>query len=270
MNPYDQVVLIVYDDDDDTDRNESRGTYIDLPFLVPGYDWSQFITVDRSLYHKDTADKVGVNYLPQEGSIQDVDVNNHLAFLPLMPTDDNYATTQRAMEVHRRGISHTISCWLKQFIVYCAQQLGITYPERPLRNWNDFMDFVERYQKTREEAMLVMKALIISFDYVPNYRVDITSAICIQYNLHIKRKKSDTSRNFCEKIVTHRHNLIRLQLNAASVVATGYKYHVIRPPRKSSQPELEERNSRYYSEWMITYHPDKKVASKKNFEAKTS
>jgi hypothetical protein len=99
MNPYDQVMSISYDNDDNTNRNESRGTYVDIPCLLQGYDWSQYITVDRSLYNKETADKVGVNFLPQEGAISDVDVNNHLEFIPLPASDENYAAALRYMEV---------------------------------------------------------------------------------------------------------------------------------------------------------------------------
>ena len=259
MNVFEQVFTITADDNVDEEYNDANGTYVDLPFLENGYDWYQYVTVDPNLYNRRTAKRVGINYLPQEGSLLDVHINNHMAFMRprRLPTDENYALTHREMELDRCAINQIVCEWLKQFILYCAVQVGITYPERPLRNWNDFIDYVERYMKNRDDAMLVLKALVISFDYVPDFRRHITNGVMVQRDMTIITKKNENRRNFCEMIVTHRHNLLRKQINKASLPRTGYQFRVIRPPKVTGQPEMEERTPKYFSEWMLEYNPKK-------------
>lgn len=257
MNPaFSQVFTIAADDNELEEYNDAGSPYIDMPFLENGYDWFQYITVDVSKYDRRTAKKVGINYLPQDGSLADEHVNDHMAFMKpkRLPTDHNYAMTYRELETDRIAISITINEWLKQFIVYCAVQVGVTYPERPLRTWNDFMDYIDRFMKTRDDAMLVLKALVFSFDYVPDFRKKITMGVLVQHNLTIVKKPKETRRDFCEKMVTHRHNMIRKQINEACEPKTGFHFRVIRPAGSSG---LEERVPKYFSDWMLTHDPTK-------------
>ena len=87
-----------------------------------------------------------------------------------------------------------------------------------------------------------------------NFRKHITMGVMVQHNLTIVARPKETRRNFCEKMVTHRHNMIRKQINEACEPKTGFHFRVIRPPGQSG---LEERVPKYFSEWMLTHDPTK-------------
>ena len=112
MNPaFNQVFTITSDDNELQDYNDAGTLYVDMPFLERGYDWYQYVTVDVSKYDRCTAKRVGINYLPQDGSLTDEHVNGYMDFVkPLrLHTDPNYALTYRELETDRIAISSTIN-----------------------------------------------------------------------------------------------------------------------------------------------------------------
>jgi hypothetical protein len=70
-------------------------------------------------------------------------------------------------------------------------------------------------------------------------------------------------KTFLEKIVTYRHNLLRKQINDASLLRTGYKYLVIRPHRSVGEPILPPAQEKIFYSWQLQYIPVKQSKKRK-------
>jgi hypothetical protein len=262
--PYEQFETTNVNTRTNPTPNNPNGLYIDLPFLNGRYDWYALMTVPRSAYVKELATKVSRDHIPENGAIQPRHVYNRMALIPLLDEGDNYIMVKRELELDRHGVTTSIYNWLTYFVVDCANNIGIRIHNRELRSWNELLEWITKYLKTREDAMMLLKALFISFDYERGYRVHITCAIMYQHNFTLERSNDGNTRNFCEKLVTHRLNLLRKQAVDMSVKHSGWGYRIIRPPRKIGEPILPRKVAKFFHEWMITYKPKKKLRSKRD------
>jgi hypothetical protein len=243
-----------------TDPNQN-GLYIDLPFLNGRYDWYALMSnpAARDVYDTETASVVARNHLPESGSVKPHHVYNRMSVLGLLDEGDNYKETKRCLDLDRHGITTTVTMWLRTFIIYCANNNGITIHNREIRSWSDFLEWIERFIKTSEDAMKFYRTVFVSFEYEKRFRVHITCAIMYQSNFTIMRSDDGNTRNFCEKIITHRINQIRKQTNDLCAKHSGYSFRIIRPPRKPGDPELPKAVPKFFFEWQLQYSKKKKV-----------
>jgi hypothetical protein len=256
-HPYEQIESVV---EGSTPSTSLGGTFINLPFLSSvrnGYDWYEQMSFDRQRYDVTLTRVVTKDHIPDQGVVKDIHVHNRLSFMGINnPSPNQVSICKEELELHRRGINATITAWLKTFIVYCANNVGLKYPERDITQWTEYMDWVEKHLKNYDDAMKVIKSLYISFDYTTDYRHYITCACLMEYNLSIVRDgDGHVTRNFVEKIVSHRLNLLRKQVNLASIKHTGYGFRLIRPRRSTSENtnSLERARPCYFLDWMLTY-----------------
>lgn len=240
-----------------------NGLFIDLPFLNGRYDWFALMSVQRSAYNVELAVKVSRDHIPESGAIQARHVYNRMALIPLKDEDDNYKNVKQELELDRHAVTTSIYSWLTHFIVECANHIGIRIHGRELRSWNELLEWIGKGLKTRDDAMMLFKALYISFDYERGYRVHITCAIMMQHNFTLQRDNDGNTRNFCEKLVTHRLNQLRKQAGDLSIKSSGWGLRIIRPPRNEGDPILPKKLPKCFHEWMITYQPKKKIRVKK-------
>ena len=68
-----------------------------------------------------------------------------------------------------------------------------------------------------------------------------------EYKKDIRKTKS-----FCEKLISHRHNAIRRQINNRSKKYTGYTYRVIRT--EGANKTREHNYPCYFFPWMLSYN----------------
>lgn len=234
-----------------------KGVYVPMPFLRQGYNWYQLLTVDREQYDINTALPVARNHIPCNSIIMRKHVNNRLIFLGWENTTPNYEKVERELELHLEKIVSTITSWLKTFVVYVANEIGMVNGSNRILTWSDYMYWVESSCNSREDAMYVMKSLYIAFHYVQDYKQHITICISYTYNLKIDQPDGEgVSRNFCDKMITFRINQMRLQVNAACKIYNGYKFRIIRPRKKGETNDttnLDKCVPKYIFKWMITH-----------------
>ena len=240
-----------------------KALFVDLPFLNGRYAWSALMTVRREAYDVELATKGSRDHIPENGAIQPHHVYNRMALIPVKDEGDNFKLVKRELELDRHGVTTSITMWLKHFIVECASVIGISIYGRELRSWDELLEWVTRFLKTRDDAMMLYKALYISFDYERGYRVHITCAIMMQHNFTLERSDDGNTRNFVEKMVTHRLNQLRKQAGDLSVKHSGWALRNIRPPRKIGEPMLPKKVSKFFHDWMLTYKPKQKLRTSK-------
>lgn len=236
---------------DDIIPNEELGDLIfaDIPCLANGYDWYQLLTVDRNSYSRLTASKVSRDHIPWQGVVLKQHVLNRLRFTNKLNTKENYDSAERGLELHRQLITRNISSWIRQFVVYVANECGMRLGENSIMTWSDYMYFVENELKTPDDAMLIMKSLFISFQYLHDFKLHITICISIEFNISIANaSQRGIAITFLAKMITYRINQLRKQVNEACEVYNGYNFRLIRPREDST---LKKGIPKYVSPWMI-------------------
>ena len=234
---------------DDADK----GTYLDMPFLNFGYNFYGLLTVDYTQYNRLNALKVSREHIPHQGIVLHHHIVNRMKFLNWRDTPENFAIAEKELELHRQLINRSICSWLKSFILYVANEVGMKIGNNRIQTWNDFMYWVENCLHTREDAIMVMKTLYTSFQYVPEHKRHL--CICVSYTYNISMLEPDgvgIQKNFIEKMITFRINQFRLQVNNACAIYNGYIFRIIRPRGKASA-NLPECVPKYLHDWMITH-----------------
>lgn len=243
--------IIDPDADNQYSQETQRGAVkIEIPCLNNGYDWYALLTVDRNSYDRSTATKVSKDHLPFQGIVTSEYVTKRLRFLKKPNTPGNYENTQRELELNRQLITRNISSWIKQFIIYVANESGMKNGDNVIMTWDDYMFWIETSMKTHDDALLVFKTLYISFHYVEDFKLHLTICIMITFNLSMSNASSTgVSRNFVTKMITFRINQLRKQVNKASLMHNGYSLRIIRP---RTELGLDNALPKYFMPWMIT------------------
>lgn len=238
---------------------------VDIPCLVNGYDWYSLLTVDREAYDSKTCPKISRDHLHYQGIVKDKHVLNRLRFTNKPDDDDNYASAYRELELHRQLMTRNISCWIRHFVIYVANEIGMKIGDSKIMTWADYMYWVENELKTRDDAMQVMKSLYISFQYLDDYKYHLTICLMITFNLSMLHASvKGIARNFVVKMITYRINQLRKQVNDACEVHNGFNMRLIRPRKDKT---LQKGVPKYVFPWMIvksepTHQPKRKRKSK--------
>jgi hypothetical protein len=218
--------------------------------LARGYDWYNLVTIDRNAYDSNNAVPIGRDHIPHLGSIKRHHVLRRLEFLEMEPDEINYNNIKTELELHRQLITKTISSWIRHFVIYVANSVGMTISGNRIRTWSDYMYWVENNCKTREDAMLILKSLFISWHYVPDFRFTIGICYMMTYNLTmINADRIGISRNFCEKMITFRINLLKKQVNDACEEFNGFNF---KTTRRNGKIGMEKPVPKFVLPWMIT------------------
>ena len=217
--------------DDNPNICQDRGIFLDMPFLRFGYNWYGLLNIDPTNYDKHKATKISCNHLPEQGCIKHEHIINRLNFLNINNTTDNYEKIEKELELHRQLINNSVVSWLKSFILYVANEVGMQINnDVRLQTWNDYIHYVEKCIYTRDDAIKVMKTLYTSFQYLTDYNKHLTICVNYTYNLCIVNPDGiGNSKNFVEKMVTFRINQFRLQINSAMLSNSGFQLRIIRP-----------------------------------------
>ncbi len=177
------------------------------------------------------------------------------------PDEVNYNNIKTELELHRQLITKTVSAWIRHFIIYVANSLGMSINGNRIRTWSDYMYWVENYCKNREDAMMILKSLYISWHYVPDFRFTIGICVMMTYNLTmIGADRIGISRNFLEKMITFRINLLKKQVNDACEEFNGFNF---KTTRRNGKIGLEKPLPKYILPWMITHTNELKKKSVK-------
>ena len=239
-----------YKQQQEEDAKDGRGVFINLPFLENNYNWYDLITVDREKYDSKYALPISRDHIPHLGSIKREHILSRLEFLGMEINDDNYDNLKSELELHRQLITKTISSWIRHFVIYVANQCHMNIMGTNIKTWTDYMYWVENYCKSKEDAMIILKSLYISWDYVPDFRFKMSICVMIQFNLTMhKADRIGISRNFLEKMITFRINLLKKQVNEACKEYNGFKFTTTR--RSNNNNDLEKHMPKYYVPWMI-------------------
>ena len=240
---------------------------VDIPCLANGYDWYDLLTVDRHAYSRDTAKRVSRDHLPWQGIVLEEFVLNRLRFINKPYTEENYDIAERELELHRQLITRNISDWLRNFVIFVANESGMRIGENRIMSWADYMYFVEHVLSTEEDAMLIMKSLFIAFQYLQDYKLHMTICISISFNIAITNaSRRGIARTFVAKMITYRINQLRKQVNDACEEHNGYNFRLIRPRKDKT---LQKGIPKYISPWMIkksepTHQPKRRPKTNTN------
>lgn len=255
-HPYEQL-----DDSDDEDVggvatcNTDGGVYVPLPTTIENFNWYTFVPEEKKeSYTRKKAIPVTTDLLPESGTVQRSHVINRMNFLELLCTGDNYKNTKDSLDLLRDKITTKINSWLKAFIVYCSNEIGMRYKEEPLKSWNDYLGWVQHNIHSREDALNVIKTLYLSFQHNKEYRLHIRYSMLVEFNLKFKKSKvkERCSRNFIEKMVSHRLNQFRKQICTRASKYNGYSFRVIRKKFKIDS-DRERNYPKYFFPWMIRW-----------------
>ena len=124
---------------------------------------------------------------------------------------------------------------------------------KPIKTWDQYLFWVTHCISTEEDAMMIIKTLLLSFQNLDDFRQNLTYAILIEFNYRFPKRDKTVrkTKSFCEKLISHRHNAIRSRVNNRSKKCNGYTYKVIRSQGKN---KTRERNFPcYFYSWMLLY-----------------
>ena len=240
------------------------GVYIPLPPSIENFNWYTFVSQEKKdSYKRETAMKITQDMLPESGVVQKSHVINRMNFLKQKLIGDNYKNTKEALDLMRDYITAKVNSWLKAFIVFCCNEINMTYKEQPLKTWNDYLGWIQHNIESKNDALNIIKTLYLSFQHNEEYRLHIRYSLMVEFNLKFQKLKvkQRSSRNFIEKLISHRLNQFRKQVCTRSSKYNGYSYRVIR--KQFTKTSSRERNyPKYYFPWMIqwdepTYIPKK-------------
>lgn len=109
---------------------------------------------------------VSRDHIPYQGNVQREHVMARMKFKKLVDAPGQYAITEQELELHRQFIKSSICGWLKTFILYVANEVGMSIGDNKIITWNDFMYWVENCVHNRDDAIKIMKTLYTSFQYI--------------------------------------------------------------------------------------------------------
>jgi hypothetical protein len=225
--------------------------FVDLPFLQRGYDWFNLVTVDRTRYDAATALPISRDHIPHLGSVKRHHILGRLEFLEMEPNEVNYNNIKTELELHRQLITKTVSSWIRHFIIYVGNCLGMSINGNRIRTWSDYMYWVENHCNNKEDALIILKSLYISWHYVPDFRFTIGICVMMTYNMTmIGADRVGITRNFLEKMITFRINLLKKQVNDACEEYNGFNF---KTTRRNGKIGLEKPLPKYILPWMITH-----------------
>ena len=165
-HPYEQIETINEDEDDDvlTSRsNEDGGVFIPLPESIRNYDWYALVTPEhKTSYTRAGGKSVSKDWLPDCGCVKKKHVLACMLFRNLDDNVQNYLDIKEELNMFRSIITNKINSMLAAFIVFCGAEVGMEIDGRPISNWLDYLHWIERCIKTREDAMKVIKSLYLS------------------------------------------------------------------------------------------------------------
>jgi hypothetical protein len=201
--------------------------------------------------------------IPECGVVQRQHVIDRMRFLDLKMLGDNYKSTKDSLDLMRDFITTKINSWLKAFIVFCSNEIGMKYRNEPLKTWNDYLGWIQHNIHSKEDAMNIIKTLYLSFQHNNEYRLHMRYSLLVEFNLKLQKlkMKQRSQRNFIEKLISHRLNQFRKQVCTRSSKYSGFSYRVIQ--KKFTKTSNRERNyPKYFFPWMIqwdepTYCPKK-------------
>lgn len=229
---------------------DDRGLFVDLPFLQGGYDWYNLVAVDRTRYDSNNALPISRDHIPHLGSVKRHHILARLDFLEMDPDEVHYNNIKTELELHRQLITKTVSSWIRHFVIYVANSIGMSINGSRIRTWSDYMYWVENHCRNREDALLILKSLFISWHYVPDFRFTIGICVMMTYNMTmIAADRIGISRNFLEKMITFRINLLKKQVNDACEEHNGFNF---KTTRRNGKLGLDKPLPKYILPWMIT------------------
>jgi hypothetical protein len=210
FHPYEQL------DDSDDEEVEGvvtcdleGGTYVPLPASIENFNLYSFVADEKKQsYDRNTATPITKNHLPESGTVKRSHVINRMNFLGLKMIGENYKTTKDSLDLMRDYITTKVNSWLKAFIVFCSNEIGMRYKEEPLKTWNDYLGWIQHNIHSKQDALNIIKTLYLSFQHNKEYRLHIRYSLLVEFNLKFKKLKvkERCSRNFIEKLVSHRLN----------------------------------------------------------------
>lgn len=259
-HPYEQIDTINEDEDDDmftSNSNDDGGVYVPLPAKIKTF------SENRESYTRKTAKKVTKDYLPESGCVKKKHIYACMHYRRIVDDIDNYNIIKEELSLMRDVITKKINAWLSYFIVFSGRILGMEINKKPISCWNDYLKWVETKIKTEEDAMLIIKSLYLSFQHSDDYRLHLTCSICMEFNIsiqdalgsHSKKKRvvnDRITRNFLERLVSHRQNEIRKQVCTRSGKHNGWTYRIIRP-QFTNEFNRQRNFPRHFHDWMLQY-----------------
>ena len=266
-HPYEQIETINEDEDDDmftSSSNDDGGVFIPLPEEIKTFNWYDLVTPEnRESYTRASAKKVTKDYLPESGCVKKKHIYACMQYRRMDDDFENYNIIKDELILMRDVITKKINAWLSFFVVFCGRILGMEINKKPISNWNEYLKWVELKLKTEEDAMIIIKSLYLSFQHSDDYRLHLTCSICMEFNLSIqdalgghssrRRVVNDRiTRNFLERLVSHRQNEFRKQVCTRSGKFSGWTYRIIRP--MFTKDCNRQRNfPRHFHNWMLQY-----------------
>ena len=206
------------DDDEDGEVVTSDlegGIYVPLPPSIENFNWYAFVSQEKKdSYDRKTALKITKDMLPESGVVQKSHVIKRMNFLKLKMIGDNYKNIKDGLDLMRDYVTTKINSWLKAFIVFCCNELCMRYKDEPLRTWNDYLGWIQHNIHSKYDAMYIIKTLYLSFQHNADYRLHIRYSLMVEFNLKFQKLKDKerSSRNFIEKMISHRLNQFRKQV----------------------------------------------------------
>jgi hypothetical protein len=243
------------DDENFVTSNKEDGTYIPLPDSIKQFTWYSFISPGKHQgYDRKKAEKIARDILPHNGCVLRKHILARMNATNQPMKNHLYDSTRDELEFMRDKITKIINQWMYAFIIFCANECGMTIKGKPIKTWDDYLFWVTHCIASKEDAMMIIKTLILSFQHLADFRQNLTYAILIEYNYRFpsRDKTVRKTKSFCEKLISHRHNAIRRQINNRSKKSNGYTYKVIRSEGKNI---TRERNYPcYFFTWMLIYN----------------
>jgi hypothetical protein len=244
----------------------NNGVYIDLPPSIAAFKWINLLTVDESTYDSNDAKSVHKDVIPDIGPITRKHVLRRMKYRLMLDTAINYDVAKEELELIRINTHNKVNSWLCHFIIYTAQEIGMTLGGSQITSWNDYLKFLQYHIHTSDDAMLVMKSAYFAFQHNVDYKLHMVCALCVELNYGIiKIKDVKTRGSFIEKIITYRQNELRKQICRNSGKYSGYTYRIIRAYSKHEDKTktMQRNHPKYFYDWMLQYKQSSYIAKQK-------
>lgn len=253
------------DDDDDSVDIDFKGE-VEIPDLDDnGYHWEGLVRPNAlSRYKTEDKDKwclVEPNHIPKEREIDISDAKRRCVFLGIEPTTENLNTQLDDLNTHRRLYKKVGKCFCQQYFVDVGNMLGIKYGvnQQPLSEWDHVVQaFTEADSRAKMKKFAIL--LYVSFEFIPNYKKQMTDAIMRHCGLKVQKKgKKDRGLNCFHHLSSLCINILRNSLNEMGQKGHGYYTTKVQPKKlKRKDDHLTNdtvRKKRWFYGWMVLGKP---------------
>jgi len=186
-------------------------------------------------------------------------------FLGWQTTEANHKTAKDELEIHIHVLKDTLRETFQRFWVDISEHCGIRYDGNKIcRNYDQFLTSV-RQMATEDDVKKLITCVYLSFDFLPNYRKDITNIVMRKHRLKLvdwdppidkapssPSGKSRRVKDCFEKLTTQVLTNQRKNLQNQASKTCGFSFTVQRPGDiLNKDNEKNFRKKKTFYRWMV-------------------